>query len=467
MRVGLLFAVSQLAQDGFSRLAVRYEVSSNVSSVADTSHISGYGTALIQYGASTQKTSSTIITPSSKVVSSVSPAGFNATGSFGSKSSTSTHDYTWTVSDSNTQVSSAPTIASASKIDGPSEAPGQTEVKVTEFKTITHITCPHKESSQSAGAAEPNHTRFGSGTSTTQTKSSSNADAITSIVQPSSTQGSASTHQSPVHVETYTEYFTTVYNTVTVYGSQTSSSQTWNQSPAPVSHTSGQQPTYTNTTSRQEPKTSSPVVGISQQGAHPTSTSKPTCTTSNHTTSSGVNPASVSTIPSSPLLPTAPMHPSFPYGHPPAVSITRTFTNTTSPASQSQHHPTSPSSSPKCTTTFSPLPTNPCATTYYDATRTLSVDCLGCVGEHAKTLSPGSPGITNRNLCQQNTTSTVIQPFSTRFVCACSETTSAGSGFVTSSGNGIVSAVTAMGTLSSGVGGTGKGGNWTGGTWRI
>lgn len=99
-------------------------------------------------------------------------------------------------------------------------------------------------------------------------------------------------------------------------------------------------------------------------------------------------------------VPKIPMIPNLPIGHPPLFSngtLVRNHTTSTfyhekptvhpGAASVSKHHVPGSSTShqaAKCTTTFKHAPTQACTSTSYVHTKTIAVDCYGCVGEQAQ-----------------------------------------------------------------------------------
>jgi hypothetical protein len=190
-----------------------------------------------------------------------------------------------------------------------------------------------------------------------------------------------------------------------------------------------------------------------------------------------------------------PIIPNLPFGHPPAFfngTIVRNHTTlsfyhekpTVHPgaASVSTHHVSGHSAShqaAKCTTTFQRSPTQACTSTRYAHTKTIAVDCYGCVGEQAQvTKEEYHEGkvrivsITNRftcnttNRCQQicNNTTTVTIPISRKSVCAGPMVATGGS--VVSKSKSSSAHVASSGfvtSTSAGVHGSQYGtGNWTG-----
>ena len=98
--------------------------------------------------------------------------------------------------------------------------------------------------------------------------------------------------------------------------------------------------------------------------------------------------------------PRIPIIPNIPFGHPPLFSNGSLVRNHTTLSSYHEKptvhpgtasistHPVSGSSTSKqaakCTTTFPHVPTQSCTSTRYAHTKTITVDCYGCVGEQAQ-----------------------------------------------------------------------------------
>jgi hypothetical protein len=198
--------------------------------------------------------------------------------------------------------------------------------------------------------------------------------------------------------------------------------------------------------------------------------------------------------------PRIPIIPNLPFGHPPSFSnhtVVRNHTTvsfyhenpTVHPgtASITKHHGATLKASStihpaaKCTTTFSHSPTQPCTSTSYAHTKTIAVDCYGCVGEQAQIIGKaGHEGkvrisftteryvhnITNQfqQICNNSTIATITLPISKKSVCAVPMVATGGS--VHSKGQTSSTHVGSSGfvtSTSAGVRGSGYGhGNWTG-----
>ena len=196
-------------------------------------------------------------------------------------------------------------------------------------------------------------------------------------------------------------------------------------------------------------------------------------------------------------LPKIPIIPNLPFGHPPSLSnhtIVRNHTTLSfyhekptiylGTASSSKHHVSASSTihpAAKCTTTFLHSPTQPCTGTVYAHTKTITVDCYGCVGEQAQATKEThhegkvrissipkrfAHNITNRfqQICNNSTAATVTLPVSKKSVCAGLMVATGGS--VVSKGKPSTTHVGSNGfatSTSAAVHGSGYGhGNWTG-----
>lgn len=199
-------------------------------------------------------------------------------------------------------------------------------------------------------------------------------------------------------------------------------------------------------------------------------------------------------------VPKIPIIPNLPFGHPPSFSnhtVVRNHTTvsfyhenpTVHPgtASITKHHGATLKASStihpaaKCTTTFSHSPTQPCTSTSYAHTKTIAVDCYGCVGEQAQIIrKAGHEGkvrisftteryvhnITNQfqQICNNSTIAIITLPISKKSVCAVPMVATGGS--VHSKGQTSSTHVGSSGfvtSTSAGVRGSGYGhGNWTG-----
>jgi hypothetical protein len=194
-------------------------------------------------------------------------------------------------------------------------------------------------------------------------------------------------------------------------------------------------------------------------------------------------------------IPKIPIIPNLPFGHPPSFSnhtIVRNHTTlsfyheepTSHPgtASSPKHHVSASSTihpAAKCTTTFLHSPTQPCTSTVYVHTKTIAVDCYGCVGEKAQatkeTHHEGKVRIssiprqfvhnmTNQHeqVCNASIVATTTFPISKKSVCAGLMVATGGS--VVSKGKRPTTHVGSNGfvtSTSAAVHGSGHG-NWTG-----
>jgi hypothetical protein len=160
--------------------------------------------------------------------------------------------------------------------------------------------------------------------------------------------------------------------------------------------------------------------------------------------------------------------------HPGAVSISKGHITTAEASSTS--HPVA-----KCTTTFLHSPTQDCTSTSYVHTKTIAVDCYGCVGEQAQAIRKADleakvrtlsipkqfiHKITNQSqqVCNASISTTITLPVSKKSVCAGPVVATGGSmhpkGKPSSTHGGSSGFVT---STSAGVHGSGYGhGNWTG-----
>jgi hypothetical protein len=160
--------------------------------------------------------------------------------------------------------------------------------------------------------------------------------------------------------------------------------------------------------------------------------------------------------------------------HQGAVSISKGHITTAKASSTS--HPVA-----KCTTTFLHSPTQDCTSTSYVHTKTIAVDCYGCVGEQAQAIRKADleakvrtlsipkqliHKITNQSqqVCNASISTTITLPVSKKSVCAGPVVATGGSmhpkGKPSSTHGGSSGFVT---STSAGAHGSGYGhGNWTG-----